>query len=284
MPAIKPSVEQLREALRILGMSESVECAYCGDAATEWDHLRPLVVGQVPTGYISEIHNLVPSCPKCNQSKTNKPWREWMFGPAKKSPLSRALPDLHERAARLERYEAWLPPTQVDFPAVVGTDLWEEYHAQRLAIISELKVASQMASQIRQRVMEVYGTDAAEESPATATESQEKTGSWMVDGPHGLTGPLAKNRAVWSWKECAPPENCRSPLRPSLVLLATVGCAQSRASWRGRNYGRGLPPLMPRTIHTENSGSPTSRSTTRAAAGCSRETSGDRRQRRYSLR
>ena len=42
------------------------------------DHLRPLVKDKEPTGYISEIHNLVPSCGKCNQSKGNKEWKAWM--------------------------------------------------------------------------------------------------------------------------------------------------------------------------------------------------------------
>jgi len=40
-----------------------LQCSYCGTPATEWDHLRPLVMNKKPTGYISEIHNLVPASP-----------------------------------------------------------------------------------------------------------------------------------------------------------------------------------------------------------------------------
>src|SRR5687767_102420 len=70
IPVIEPSAAEIAEALTILGMTvEDVRCAYCGDVASEWDHLRPLVVGRRPTGFISEIGNLVPSCGKCNQSK-----------------------------------------------------------------------------------------------------------------------------------------------------------------------------------------------------------------------
>ena len=78
IPSVNPTEEQVKEALSILGMLDNYQCCYYDAAATEWDHLRPLVDKKKPTGYISEIHNLVPSCGKCNQSKGNKNWREWM--------------------------------------------------------------------------------------------------------------------------------------------------------------------------------------------------------------
>ena len=86
IPVVVPSEAEVREALEILGMLERVTCSYCGDTSTEWDHLRPLVDKQRPTGYISEIHNLVPACGKCNQSKGNKHWLTWMRSTARLSP------------------------------------------------------------------------------------------------------------------------------------------------------------------------------------------------------
>ena len=75
IPVIEPTEQQIKRALRILEIDpQSVVCAYCGDRSTEWDHLNPLVSNKQPTGYISEIANLVPACGKCNQSKGNKPW------------------------------------------------------------------------------------------------------------------------------------------------------------------------------------------------------------------
>ncbi|MFL6304101.1 MAG: HNH endonuclease [Candidatus Sulfotelmatobacter sp.] len=60
------------EALRILHIDPSdIRCAYCGNKSTEWDHLRPIITNQEPTGYITEISDLVPRCGKCNQSKGN---------------------------------------------------------------------------------------------------------------------------------------------------------------------------------------------------------------------
>src|SRR4051812_27975243 len=79
IPVVPPTVAEIAEALRILGMeAEDVRCAYCGDKSTEWDHLRPLVKARRPTGFISEIGNLVPACGKCNQSKGNSGWESWM--------------------------------------------------------------------------------------------------------------------------------------------------------------------------------------------------------------
>ena len=70
IPTIPPTNDEIAKSLTILGMEpDDVRCAYCGDKATEWDHLRPLVAKRRPTGFISEIANLVPACGKCNQSK-----------------------------------------------------------------------------------------------------------------------------------------------------------------------------------------------------------------------
>lgn len=83
IPVVPPCAEEVQQALKILGMThENFQCAYCGGVASEWDHLRPLVKDKKPTGYISEIHNLVPSCGKCNQSKGNKEWKTWMLSTA----------------------------------------------------------------------------------------------------------------------------------------------------------------------------------------------------------
>jgi 5-methylcytosine-specific restriction endonuclease McrA len=108
VPVIEPSEKEELEALQILQIDvNDIRCAYCGDSATEWDHLRPIVTGQEPTGYITEIANLVPSCGKCNQSKGKSYWRAWMEGNAKLPPKSRGVADLAARVQRLQLYEQW---------------------------------------------------------------------------------------------------------------------------------------------------------------------------------
>ena len=125
IPVKKPTEEEIHEALTTLGMTEdNICCAYCGDPYTEWDHLNPLIRNKRPTGFISEIHNLVPACGKCNQSKGNKRWREWMLGNAELSPQSRNIPDVSDRIRRLSEYEEKFTPIQVDFQTIIGKEKW----------------------------------------------------------------------------------------------------------------------------------------------------------------
>lgn len=68
--------------------------------------MLPLVLKSRPTGYISEIANFVPACGKCNQSKGNKPWRQWMLSETgRHSPTVRRIANLAVRIARLEQFE-----------------------------------------------------------------------------------------------------------------------------------------------------------------------------------
>jgi hypothetical protein len=153
IPVIPPTATDITEALNILEMSEdSYGCAYCGDTASEWDHLRPLVINRHPTGYISEIQNLVPACGKCNQSKGNKHWEVWMTSNAKLSPATRAVHDIERRIACLHRYEQWRTPTCVDFASIVGSELWTTYWENREKVLVTMTQAQVIADQIREKV------------------------------------------------------------------------------------------------------------------------------------
>lgn len=157
IPVIKPTNDQIKKALEILGMSyESFQCSYCGSTATEWDHLRPLVVNKLPTGYISEIHNLVPSCGKCNQSKGNKPWSTWIESGAKLSPKSRGIEDLPIRIRRLKEYEKWGIPTVVDFESIVGKEKWQQHWANWETVQSTMRDAQTLANEINRTISESY--------------------------------------------------------------------------------------------------------------------------------
>jgi hypothetical protein len=150
LPVVRPSTADIAEALALLGMDPNdVKCAYCGDRSTEWDHLRPLVLNRRPTGYISEIANLVPACGKCNQSKRNEHWRDWMLSKAGLSPTARGIPGTEERVARLEAYERWRPPTRIDFEAMVGREDWDHYWSLYTDVIAELKECQQVADVIK---------------------------------------------------------------------------------------------------------------------------------------
>ncbi len=154
IPVIRPTPDEIAEALRILGMvADDVRCAYCGDKSSEWDHLRPLVLKMRPTGYISEIANLVPSCGKCNQSKGNSDWRTWILSTkGKHSPTRRGIENLPERINRLGQYERWRSPTKIDFESFVPTEEWENYWSMWSEINEELRRCQEMAEKIRQRI------------------------------------------------------------------------------------------------------------------------------------
>ncbi len=157
IPVIAPTNEQVKNALEILGMDhDSFQCSYCGVAATEWDHLRPLVLGKKPTGYISEIHNLVPACGKCNQSKGNKQWATWMESDAPLSPKKRKVKDLEYRMQRLADYEKWVEPTKMDFEMILGREKWGKHWENCDKVQLIMKQAQVLANEINKTVAEAY--------------------------------------------------------------------------------------------------------------------------------
>jgi hypothetical protein len=155
IPVVPPTEQEVGQALRILGMEPpNLRCAYCGDAYTEWDHLRPLVIKRRPTGYVSEIGNLVPSCGKCNQSKGNKEWRLWIESKAALSPGARNVPRLDEKIRRLEAYQKWRPVVRFEFESVVNKELWHRYWEDLEKVISALRDSQKLASEVKAAIIQ----------------------------------------------------------------------------------------------------------------------------------
>jgi len=150
IPVIEPTEAEELDALRILRIDPTdIRCAYCGDRSTEWDHLRPIITNQEPTGYISEIANLVPSCGKCNQSKGKSNWRTWITGGARLSPATRGISGLEDRIARLDEYEKWRQPRCIDFASIVGPELWQRHRQNWRDVLALLRKSQELASEIR---------------------------------------------------------------------------------------------------------------------------------------
>jgi hypothetical protein len=171
IPVIKPTPAEIAEALKLLGMTvDNIRCAYCGDRSTQWDHLRPLVVDRRPTGYISEIANLVPACGTCNQSKGNSYWFDWMMSrTAPHSPVRRGVPDLEERIARLRAYEAWRPVQPVPFESIVGQAAYSDYWARMDRSIEYLRKCHDVAVTLKVMIAKAHG---ASEAAAMATADE----------------------------------------------------------------------------------------------------------------
>lgn len=133
-PCTNPTEAEAQEALRV---NEAVRCAYGSDICTERNLLHPLAYNKTPTGLISEIHNLVLSCNKCNQLKGSRECREWITSNASPFPKMRDVLDLEERIARLEEHEGIFERTQIDFGKIVRDELrskhWQNYGIMILA-------------------------------------------------------------------------------------------------------------------------------------------------------
>jgi hypothetical protein len=159
VPQREPTDSEIAEALAILEMSpDSMACAYCGGTYSEWDHLRPLVNKQRPTGYFTHIQNLVPSCGKCNQSKGNKYWKSWIMSGAKLSPKSRNVSDLGTKIERLNKYEEWGKVQPIDFQSLVDPEDWENHWKNWDTMISDMKKAQDHALRLRERVQKAISS------------------------------------------------------------------------------------------------------------------------------
>lgn len=153
IPCIMPSEEDIIKVLAILDMDISnICCAYCGDNNTEWDHFRPLIQNKRATGYISEIHNLVPSCGKCNQSKGNSHWKTWITGTAQLSPASRNIKDLGVKIQHLDEYEMWSKPLKLDFEKIVGKKNWEQHWVNCELLHQQMKESQQLSNEIKKMI------------------------------------------------------------------------------------------------------------------------------------
>lgn len=154
LPRSEPSEDEKLETLAILKLDpERVTCAYCGDDATEWDHLNPTVKDRFPTGFRTEVANLVPSCGKCNQSKGNKPWRDWIQSDANRSPKRRGILDLERRIQNLDEFARQHIPVKISLSSLHQTELWGRYWAIRDDIVEKLKLADEIAGQIHEIIL-----------------------------------------------------------------------------------------------------------------------------------
>lgn len=153
IPSIYPTPEELEKCLMSLKLDQNnLRCAYCGDKATEWDHLRPIVAKKKPTGYISDIYNLVPSCSKCNQSKGNKHWNDWICSGAPLSPKTRRVSDLDDKIRRLKTYEKWKNVTPIDFKHLIGDALWAKHWVNCKKLHALMKKSQKLAETIKKKI------------------------------------------------------------------------------------------------------------------------------------
>lgn len=86
----------------IPGNLKELKCVYCGNKATNFDHLFPFIRDKQPTGYFTEPANLVPCCDECNQRKGSKNWDDYMTNLI--TADNGNSDDLEQRMVRLKEY------------------------------------------------------------------------------------------------------------------------------------------------------------------------------------
>ncbi len=124
---------------------EDLHCVYCGRIAATWDHLFNRVVRGDFSGHGHRIRNLVPCCRTCNESKGQKPWRDFL---EKLNPPNKDL--------RVRRIERFLGGVNVQTPSTeamrhkAGEEL-RRFLELRTQVFELMAEADRLAATIRQK-------------------------------------------------------------------------------------------------------------------------------------
>ena len=120
--------DEMKAVVLFLG-ADPPECVFCGSAdIARWDHLVA-----IKQGGETVIGNMVPACSRCDDSKRDVPYEDWMLSDAKHSPKTRGLKDVKLRIARIRRYVS-----HFDYSPKPLAKRLSKREAQRLAKIRRL--------------------------------------------------------------------------------------------------------------------------------------------------
>lgn len=139
-PYIYPSKEEIDGFYRKLQITKG-QCAYCLGKANAMDHIKPLVTNGLPTGYITEIHNLVPCCSACNSSKGKKEFVDWYKSDNNKERLmdeGLTEDDIEKRYEIILEYIKEIGEP-INYSEILGSDLWKEFLERKQAMLDSLK-------------------------------------------------------------------------------------------------------------------------------------------------
>ncbi len=203
IPVIEPTEAEIKEALKILEQNEDdVRCVYCGDKKTEWDHLHPLIINKKHTGYITEIANLVPACGKCNQSKGNSDWKEWMLSNTEKSPKTRGIPDLDKRIRIIEKYDNFFQKKIINLEEIAGKDLWEKYQRAYDSIIFNMESAQKIMDEIKEKVSNQNGSSNSQVSDRPRKVFVVNQPKQNIENANIKINAMTKSTAIRLFQNC----------------------------------------------------------------------------------
>lgn len=142
-PYLKPDADVLDSYYSELKI-EPDQCGYClriGEGKT-MDHINPLVVAGMPSGYITDINNLIPCCKDCNSKKGGKFFSKWYKESDNVSRLlsmGMSMDDIEERYNIIMKYIKDHCTNPYDYKKIVGDDKWNEYISRKKQMIKLLE-------------------------------------------------------------------------------------------------------------------------------------------------
>lgn len=155
-PYIKPTDDEVKNMLVELEIEEN-QCAYCMAKVkqVQMDHLHPLVHNKMPSGHITHISNLVPSCGSCNGSKGNKEFLEWYDDEKTIEYLHQAgLTDeqIHHRRELIVNYSKHSICYGEGYKDILTPEEIQEYKTRRDTINSMLQEEHKWCEQIKEKL------------------------------------------------------------------------------------------------------------------------------------
>ena len=164
-------------------------CAYCGRPATHLDHLHPMIRDNKPTGYGTDPNNLVPCCEKCNRSKGNMNWEDFMQSEncehiAKNNKTPQESRD--ERIEIIKRFQTAMPADAKTLNSAVQ----QQWEAQWNVLEDALKKTEAMLLDMKRQI---YGNSASGNQsgiplPKSGSAGTGKTSSEVSSGRRKYTG------------------------------------------------------------------------------------------------
>ncbi|WP_120251485.1 HNH endonuclease [Sphingobium sp. YG1] len=139
--------EAVAQALRDLEQDpdQELQCVYCEAAAATWDHVFNRVLKGEFSGHGHRIRNLVPCCRTCNESKGQKPWRNFLE--------LRNPPDKEARIRRIEQFlaSAEVKPISSEVASHNADEDLKRFLEIRSQVFDLLTEADRLAVIIRQK-------------------------------------------------------------------------------------------------------------------------------------
>lgn len=148
-PYMYPSQIEVVHFLEELNIKEG-QCAYCLGESNAMDHVKPLVTNGLPTGYITEIRNLVPCCSACNSAKGAKDFLVWYKSQKNVERLYKKGLTNEQLDNRYNIVSAYIDkiPQPINYKEILGDEVWAEYIARKAKMLELLKEDQKFCNQL----------------------------------------------------------------------------------------------------------------------------------------